>query len=294
MNEYLSFFIKNWQCTHSKNRFYRVIILDFYPMKIEKISLLIVFFLSTAITVSFSSCEKDKIETIPLESVSGEVLEMVDYGDKVFNLVFLSDLDTYPLSYVIRNQVSISGDQINVNLIDIEKDGHDDVNVIKGQLTATIALGTLSEGLYNVQINVGGSMNEGTLNITGDQVVLDFSATEKLTILHDTLNRIPFGTVWGYCGYQNSNNAYLATAFIDGLDGLGAVPAELTPGYYGYFSIGDSSTFVQPIDQGFSYYKEYLRSYTGDATEMNELVGHYNAEYASKMDIIFYWFYDGN
>lgn len=263
-------------------------------MKIGKISLLIVFFISMVITVSFSSCDKDEIETIPLESVTGEVLEMIDYGDKVFNLVFVTDVDTYPLTYVIRNQVSIFGDQINVNLIDIEKDGNDDLNVIQGQASTTIALGTLSEGMYNLQIKVGGSINEGTLNITGDQVVLDISAPEKLTIAHDTLNRIPFGTVWGYCGYQNSNNAYLATAFINDLDELGAVPAELAPGYYGYFSIGDSSTFVQPIDEGFSYYKEYMLSYHGDATEMNELVGHYNAEYFSKIDVIFYWFYDGN
>jgi hypothetical protein len=263
-------------------------------MKIEKISFLIMFLLSMAISLLFSSCEKDEIETIPLESVSGEVLEMVDYGDKIFNLVFASDIDTYPLTYVIRNQVSISGDQINVNLIDIQKDGHDDINVIKGQVTATIELGTLSEGLYNLQVNVGETTNDGILNITGEQVILDFSAPEKLTILHDTLNRIPFGTVWGYCGYQNSNNAYLATEFINGLDAIGATPAELAPGYYGYFSVTDSSTFVQPIDEGFNYYKEYFRSYHGDATEMNELVGYYNAEHYSKMDIIFYWFYDGN
>lgn len=246
------------------------------------------------IIITISSCNKDEIETVPLETVNGDVLEYIDYGKKVFVFNFNTDLKTYPITYLIRNELHVDGNQIKIKLTDIQKDGHDDLNVSKGAATCSINLGELANGTYNIQVDVVETVNNGTLTIGDDLVTIDFAATQKLTINHDSLNRIPFGTVWGYVGYNSSSNQGLANNFISGLDALGAEPSELQPGYYGYFSISDSNEIVQPIDENYSFFKEYLRDYKGEAAALNEHINYYNTEYYNKVDVIVYWFWDGS
>jgi len=247
--------------------------------------------LFTAIT--FSSCKKDKIETVPLETVNGELFETVDYGSKVFLFDFKTDLLTYPVTYLIRSSSSVNGNQINIKLTDIEKDGHDDLNIALGSASCTVNLGSLANGVYDLQIEVVNTVNSGTLTITDDQTLINFPSTQKLTINHDTLIRIPFGTVWGYVGYQSTSNQGLANNFISGMDALGAEPADLESGYYGYFSISDSSELIQSIDPNYPYYKEFIRDYQGEAAALNEHIGYYNTEYYNKVDVYINWFWDG-
>ncbi|MCF8366968.1 MAG: hypothetical protein K9H16_14360 [Bacteroidales bacterium] len=245
-------------------------------------------------TLAFSSCKKDEIETVPLETVNGDILEYVNYGKKVFLFNFNTDLLTYPITYLIRSELSVEGNQIKIKLIDIQKDGHDDLNVSKGAASCSIDLGELANGQYEVQITVSQTTSTGTLSISDSLVTIDFPSTQDLTINHDTLNRIPFGTVWGYVGYNNTSNQGLASGFISGLNALGAEPSELAPGYYGYFSISDSMEMIQPIDENFTYFKEYLRDYQGEAAALNEHINYYNTEYYNKVDVIVYWFWDGS
>lgn len=251
-----------------------------------------------AITILFvalfiTSCEKDEIETIPLESVNGDVFELVNYGTKEFALEFKTDIETYPVTYLIRNSVSVSGNQISVQLFDIQKDGHDDLNVLKGSASCSVNLGALSNGQYDIQVDVVETSNNISLTISDDLVTISQQSSSNLTINRDTLNRIPFGTIWGYVGYTKTSNQGLANSFISGLDALGAQPTELEPGYYGYFNMLDSSKIVQPIDDNFTYYKEFIKDYQGDAAALNEHIGYYNTEFYNKVDVVIYWYWDG-
>lgn len=263
-------------------------------MNFRKPTLLFLLFSSLFGTLYFSSCQKDEIETIPLETVNGSILETVDYGTKVIFMDFRTDLETYPVTYLIRSETSVNGDQINVNLLDIEKDNYDDLNIAKGPASCRINFGTLSSGQYNLQIKVGTRINNGFLHISDGQITLNFSVTDGFTPNYDSLNRIPFGTVWGYVGYQKTSNAYLATEFINTLVTLGGEPANLAAGNYGYFTISDSGNFVQPINENYAFYKEFLKNYVGSADALNEHIGYYNTEHYNKVDVIINWFYDGS
>jgi hypothetical protein len=247
-----------------------------------------------SILILVTACEKDEVETIPLQTVNGEILETVDYGTKVFLFKFNTDLETYPITYLIRNETSVEGNQVNINLIDIQKDGHDDLNIQKGPASCLIQLGALSNGVYDLQIKAGTFKGTGTFTIEDGRVTIDFPSTEGITITHDTLNRIPFGTIWGYVGYQSTSNAGIANAFISNMDALGAENAEFAPGYYGYFSVSDSGDIIQPIDEQFEYYKEYFKTFDGAGEAMDEHVSYFIAEYYNKIDIFFYWYYDGD
>lgn len=244
-------------------------------------------------TAFFSACEEDEIETLPLQTVNGEIFEMVDYGKKVFVFEFRTDIETYPVTYQIRYDMDSQEDQIYINLLDIQKDGHDDLNIKKGPAICTVDLGPMEEGQYNFTVNAGNYSGNGTISISDELVTIDFPATEGITISNDTLHRIPFGTVWGYVGYNSSSNASIANSFVSNLNALGAEQAELSPGYYGYFSVSDSGDIIQPIDSQYEYYKEFFKNYDGEAAALDEHVSYYMSEYYNKVDLVFFWFWDG-
>lgn len=262
-------------------------------MKIQKLTLSTLLLTIFIGVISFSSCKKDEVDTIPLQTVTGNIYETVDYGTKVFLFNFKTDMKTYPITYLIRSELNVDGSKINIKLFDIQKDGHDDLDVMKGSASCKINMGNLANGQYNLQITVGKSVSEGLVNVSTNLVTLEFESPTDLTIDHDTLNRIPFGTVWGYVGYQKTSNGNLATDFISTLVTLGGEPSELQPGYYGYFSISDSSDIIQPIDPNFTYYKEFIKNYTGSADALNEHIGYYKTENYNKVDVVINWFWDG-
>lgn len=259
-----------------------------------KRGLFVIFLLLAIATITFfSACEEDEIETLPLQTVNGEIFETVDYGTKLFVFEFRTDTETYPVTYLIRYESNVENKQVNINLLDIQKDGHDDLNIKKGPASCAISLGALDNGEYDLQIDAGNYSGTGTFTISDDLVTLDFAETEGITMTNDTLHRIPFGTVWGYVGYNNSSNASLANSFVSNLNALGAEQAQLSPGYYGYFSVSDSGDIIQSIDNQYAYYKEFFKQYNGEAAALDEHVKYYTTEHYNKVDLIFHWFWDG-
>ncbi len=258
-----------------------------------KLTYLAVFMILALAGFTFSACEKEKTDTIPLETVNGELIESIDYGNRILLFQFKTDLLTYPITYTIRNEVSVEGSNINIRLIDIEKDGHDDLNIAKGPATCLVNMGILENGQYNVNLTAGQTKHNGTLDIGDALMSLDFAPTAGFTLLHDTLLRIPFGIVWGYLGYQSTSNEGLANSFIANLNSLGGQAIDLPDGNYGYFSISDSGDFVQAIDPNFNYHKSFIRNYQGSASALNGQIQYYKTEHYNKVDLMIYWFWDG-
>lgn len=250
-------------------------------------------FLAMIIATAISSCKDDDIETIPLETVNGEITESVYYGTKIFLFNFYTDNETYPVTYEIRNSSKTDGNQVDIELLDIQKDGNDNLDIQKGPASCSIDLGSLDEGQYNLNIKAGNYSTTGTFTISGSLITCQLSQNEGISLSHDTVRRIPFGTVWGYVGYQNSSYSSIANAFLSNLNSIGAEQANLPEGYYGYFSVTDSGTIAQPINEDYSYYKEYFKTYSGDPNSLDNLVNHYNTEYYNKVDLYFYWFWNG-
>lgn len=258
-----------------------------------KLTYLAVFIILALAGSTFSACEKEKIDTIPLETVNGELLESIDYGDRILLFQFKTDLLSYPVSYKIRNEVSVEGSNINIRLIDIEKDGNEDLNIAKGPATCLVNMGTFENGQYNVNLTAGQTSHSGTLEIDDALMSLSFNQSSGFTLTNDTLRRIPYGAVWGYLGYQSLSNEGLANSFIANLDALGGQAVDFPSGNYGYFSISDSGDFVQPIDPEYSYHKSFIRNYQASASALNEQIQYFKTEHYNKVDLMIYWFWDG-
>lgn len=257
----------------------------------KRILILPITLVLAIVLVTFAGCEDDKPGTTPLQTVNVDVYETVNYGAKYMFMHFETDLDTYPVTYSIRHGLETNGNNIEINLPDIQKDNYDDLNIKKGPAVADVGLGTLENGVYNLTIKVAQNINTGTLTIADSVMTLDFQSPQALTINHDTVRRIPFGTVWGYIGYNNVANASIAQAVLDSMSGIGALPANYPAGYYGYFSVDDTGAFTQNIPTDVEYYKTIFRYYNGAAAPLDQLLTFYNTEYYNKISIVVYWFY---
>jgi len=245
----------------------------------------------TLVLLTFAGCEDDKPGTTPLQTVNVDIYETVNYGAKYLFLHFETDLKTYPVTYSIRNGLKTNGNNFEINLPDIQKDKYGDQNILKGAATADVGLGTLANGVYNLTIKVAQNINTGTLTVGDSLMVLDFPSPQALTVNHDTVRRIPYGTVWGYISFSNAANDAIATAVLDSLTGIGALPANYPAGYYGYFSVDDTGAFTQNVPAEVEYHKPIFRYYNGAVAPLNQLLSFYHTEYHNKIDIVVYWFY---
>jgi len=244
-----------------------------------------------AILFGFSSCNKDKIETLPLGDVNIDMYELLTYSGREFGFQALTDQETYPISYQIRKNVKIEGNTITVNLQDIEKIDVSGVQVATGPASTYVTLGVLEDGTYDIQINVVDKINTGKLNIFSNLYTLSFDVSDGLTVNYDTLRRVPNGTLWGYLGYTDTNYAEPAQSFIDTLLSVGATPLNIPPGNYGYFEYSQDSVFSQPVDDKYTYTKEFYLNYNQSLETLNQILYYYDFNYR-QLYIGIRWFYE--
>ncbi len=242
------------------------------------------------VLLGFSSCNKDEVETAPLGSVNIDMYELLSYSGREFGFQAFTDLESYPVSYMIRSNTKLEGNKITVNLLDIEKVTVSGVAVPLGSASTYVNIGSLSDGEYDFEINVVDRINSGKLKIYPSFYVLSFDGTNGLTLNEDTLRRMPEGTLWGYLGYMDTAYAAPAQEFIDTLLSIGATPLNVAPGNYGYFEYSEDSVFSQPVDSKYTYTKEFYLSYNHSLESLNGIMYYYDFNYR-QIYIGIRWFY---
>ncbi|HZK07946.1 MAG TPA: hypothetical protein VFC92_07065 [Bacteroidales bacterium] len=257
----------------------------------KRIFILPVALVLAVVLVTFTGCEDDKPGTTPLQTVNVDVYETIDYGAKYIFLHFETDLKTYPVTYSIRNGVKSNGNSFEINLPDIENSNYNDQSIKKGSATADVGLGTLANGVYDITIKVAQNINTGTLTVGDSLMVLDFPSLQALTVNHDMVRRIPFGTMWGYISYKDVADTAITTAVLDSMTSIGVLPASYPTGYYGYFSIDDTGAFIQNIPAEIEYYEPIFHRYNGAVKTLDELITFYKINYYNDIDIVVYYFY---
>ena len=152
-----------------------------------------------------------------------------------FKVVSVEDKDCR--NYTIANNFDLHGKNLDVSLYDIEVP--DACEEGEAPAKATIDLGTLSAGVYNLSIDLKNTVfNYGRLTLTGDSYFFDLESEDGITFLHKELLRIPNQTIWGYVSYTEEVHRNLAENFISDLSEITSED-NLADGYYGYFQIED-------------------------------------------------------
>jgi len=246
-----------------------------------------------ASTLAFTSCNKEKIETMPLGTVNVNMFESLFNNGREFYIQVLTDQTNLLESYYIRNSIKKEGTVITVDLFDIEKVDASGVSVPTGPASAYINVGNITPGVYTLKINVAGTANQGNLSVEDNFFISIFDQTDGLTFNYDTLYRIPNGSLWGYVVYQNASFEPIAESFKDTLQDIGAVGLGLNEGNYGYFTVDENGDYHQEINSNYTYYRQFFYSYIESKDALTQVIEYYDIKY-SQVKIVLYWIFEND
>lgn len=135
-----------------------------------------------------------------------------------------------------------AGREITLSINDIVPPG----DCIEGSAAATtdVFAGKLTSGSYNLEIALRNLVvNNGRLSVDANSYTINMETQEGITLLHNSLLKIPSDAFWGYVVCKESEWENLQTKLNDQLSGL-AGPGKETyrDGYYGHFEINSNTS----------------------------------------------------
>jgi len=182
---------------------------------------------------------------------------------------------------------SISSDKIVIDFNGIIRS--DFCLTSTGPASTTIDLGSLSNGNYDLEIQVEGKKSVGLLIVTPDFYAINLDKPRQLQIKFSPLIRVPDNTIWGTIGYASSSYSAMAQTFIDSLQYFGATPGSYLPGDYNYFEINSSGQIISPSNGGGYYFAQsYIFNYAENTSTLKTLVNNYGHNSGDTLSIILY------
>ncbi len=127
----------------------------------------------------------------------------------------------------------IGVDRIDLDLREV-KYASDCMTGTSDALTS-VDIGPLSDRTYQLTINLQDIIeNSGVLEVSAERYRINLNSPSGIVAPRAELRRVPHHAVWGYVNYGDGG-ANVAEAWLDRMASLGAQPASLAEGYYGYF-----------------------------------------------------------
>jgi hypothetical protein len=142
----------------------------------------------------------------------------------------------------------------------------------------TVVVGKLTKGKYVFNLNLKDViLNEGTLTVEDNKFSLAMEKTDGITVANKEIYRVPYGTIWGYMSYDNSQEAK-ATKFFNDLDKVSATIS--TPaGDYGYFNYSNSDLLIKGVYQTPKQVtKKILRRLSGTQDDLDTFIKEHRAQ----------------
>jgi hypothetical protein len=245
------------------------------------------FFTALAlISITFTSCTKDKKGYLPLEMVNFYPFEELTPEGRNLRLVFYTEKEYPCINHIIRYTNSSTASNFDITLVDVESQTLclDET----GPAKAVIDFGNLASGTYPLTIMVADSFNTGTIEISTEKYVLSIQNPQMLEIKYDTLLRIPDFTVWGVIAFSDSTGFPVMEMFLDTLEARGAVPDTLNFGNFGYFKTDSTGEILITDNGGWIYAEPFVYHYTEDWNEIGEIVQYFAFTYPGDIFVYIY------
>jgi hypothetical protein len=157
-----------------------------------------------------------------------------------------------------------------------------------GPATATMNLGSLSNGSYQLILTSNGSVTGSQLIVSDDFFKVINPDGIQTKFRRTELLRVPPRTIWGLIGYRNIAMHPLVQSFLDSVQNLGAQRQDFTHGYYGYFEIDQSGNITFPIMIGYPQERSFIYQYAGDPLALRDIVQSYATSARDSMQIRLY------
>lgn len=140
-----------------------------------------------------------------------------------------------------------TGREINLSINDILPPN----DCIEGSAPAKteVFAGPLSSGSYSLEIALRNLVvNNGRLSVNAESYTVNMETQEGITLLHNSLLKVPTDAFWGYVVCKESEWEALQSKLDDQLAGL-AVPADdiYRDGYYGHFEINSNTSGARNV-----------------------------------------------
>ncbi len=231
-----------------------------------------------------SSCLKTKNDPLPLGAVNMGFIETLSPEVRYLNLYVFTE-DEFPcLNYFINYDFSSDMGNMTLHLKNIQTTDFCITGV--GPATAQLNLGVYQNGTYQMNIKIGNAENAGTLQVTPSQFIVTMNNPQMLTMITDTLHRIPENLFWGYVAYNDTLHQSLANSVLDSLAQIGATNVELISGDYGYFALDENGN-ITLIDQPESKYNiRFIYGYEGEEEDLEDIIRDFYISHSSKLFIL--------
>jgi len=229
---------------------------------------------------------KDKKEHLPLGNVQLYIFEELTQQGRNLKLHFRTEMK-YPCSnHIIRFQNNSAWDTFDVKLIDVESQT---LCMVDNEPACTwIDLGFLETGIFPVKITINDVMNTGTLQIKTEKYVVNIQNSQLLKVMYDTLLRIPDYTIWGLVAYNDTTGISATALFLDSLQSIGALPATLAEGNFGYFETDSNGKIIIPENVGWNFTQSFTYQYFDEWDKINEIVWYFTFTYPRELFIYIY------
>ncbi len=192
-------------------------------------------------------------------------------------------LNTF-IDYAYRRSTSA----LNLSLNGILEPHPSECNENPSTIQQTIDLGFLSEGVYDMQINLKNAVvNNGLLTVRNDRYQLDMYTDDGFHLQQTEMWRVPENTFWGYVAYRNTDASSLATAFLDEM-AEAAATLSLKAGYYGHFDVQDDKSLVLADVPPNKYINTFAYAFDDNQHAIEALLEEYRTLYGEQLELKIY------
>jgi hypothetical protein len=181
-----------------------------------------------------------------------------------------------------------------------------------GPATATIDLGTLSNGTYQLSFFNGSVKHSGELIVSSDSYKINFVNNSNFHFTNMPLNKIPENSIWLAISYSQEE---VLSSFLENLINLGATKKQYPRGFYSFdvplyqwfycgFMIDENDiityypdiTNLEGVMWGGMVKQSFTFQYLGDNTSIEQLVKQYKEQmeiriYTDKGEQFLSWMY---
>jgi len=244
------------------------------------------FYITLVVLLSvllMSSCLKTKKDPLPLGAVKMGFIEVLSPDARHLNLYIFTEENFPCLNYFINYGFTSNSGNLTIHLKHV--DATDFCITGVGPATAQMNLGVYQNGTYQINIKVANAENAGTLQVTPSQYIVTMDNPQMLTMITDTLYRIPNDLVWGYVAYNDAANEGLALSVLDSLQQIGATNVELTSGEYGYFALDEEGNITLMDQSEAKYNLGFIYEYEGEDQALKDVIRDFYINHSSEVFI---------
>jgi len=156
-----------------------------------------------------------------------------------------------------------------------------------GPATATINLGALNTGTYQLTLRNEQETFKGQLFVVNDKYTIRLNSNSGFQVQNSPLNRIPDNTIWGLVGYHTEETTPLVQSFFSELIELGVMKKSFAPGDYNRFQIDKDGDIIN-YNGGYWFNQAFIFYYSEDSSELDKFLKQWSELHGTTMSIRIY------